>query len=165
MVSSISDWISFFNRPRRLNRTIKGGMWADPVDGGITGAYFDYVNFYKKNTKISAETKNKITLKFKSLRTNRDRFADDYIMWVLFEKDGIMRLNNITREIFYRLIPLKEELRNKLENMPAFTENATKYKNINSRTISVYERKYKKYQNEKGMLPEPLQKFMDFLKL
>ncbi|MDY6968461.1 MAG: hypothetical protein SVR08_07400 [Spirochaetota bacterium] len=146
-----------------LNRTIKGAMWADPVEGGITGIYFDYVNFYKKNSKLSAETKNKITEKFKSLRTNRDRFADDYIMWVLYEKECVMRLNNVTREMFYRYIPFKEDIRAKLENMPAFSEIASKFKNIQNKTITGYERRFKKYVDETGNLPPKLQEFIDFL--
>ncbi|MDY6933771.1 MAG: hypothetical protein SVZ03_06050 [Spirochaetota bacterium] len=146
-----------------LNRTIKGGMWADPVEGGITGAYFDYVNFYKKNSKLSAETKDKISERFKSLRTNRDRFADDYIMWVLFEKDGVMRLNSVIRDMFYKHIPFKKELRSKLENMPAFTEIASRYNNLLERRINNYQRKYKKYMDTNSILPDSLQRYMDFI--
>ena len=34
-----------------LCRSSKGALWADPVEGGITGAFYDYVTFYKKNNK------------------------------------------------------------------------------------------------------------------
>ena len=78
-------------------------------------------------------------------RTNRDRFADDYVMWVLFEKDGIMRVNSVIRDMFYRNIPFKKEIRDKLENMPAYNEIAPRYKNIQTRNITAFERKYKKY--------------------
>ncbi len=146
-----------------LNRTLKGAMWADPVEGGLTGLYFDYINFYKKNPKLSVEAKEKISERFKSLRTNRDRFADDYIQWVLFEKDGIMKLNSVVREMFYRHIPFKKETRDKLENMPAFSEIGTKFKNVHSRDVTAFERKFKKYMDGEGKLPEALQKFMDFI--
>ncbi|MBN2402217.1 MAG: cyclic nucleotide-binding domain-containing protein [Spirochaetes bacterium] len=146
-----------------LNRTIKGGMWADPVEGGLTGVYFDYVNFYKKNSKLSNENKEIITEKFKNIRTNRDRFADDYIQWVMYEKDGVMRLNNVLREMFYRHIPFKKELRSKLEMMPAFAEIAVKHKNITSKAVQGYERRFKKYMEKDGVYPEKIQEFMDFL--
>jgi hypothetical protein len=146
-----------------LNRTIKGGMWADPVEGGLTGIYFDYVNFYKKNSKLSRENIEIITEKFKSIRTNRDRFADDYIQWVMYEKDGVMRLNSVLREIFYRHVPFKKELRTKLETMPAFAEIAIKNKNINSKAIQGYERRFKKYMEREGVYPEKIQEFMNFL--
>ena len=146
-----------------LNRSLKGAMWADPVEGGFTGAYFDYVNFFKKNSKLSTESKEKIAERFKSIRTNRDRFADDYIQWVLYEKDGIMKLNNVVREMFYRYIPFRKEVREKLENMPAFSEIATKFKNIHGRDVQGYQRKFKKYMDESGALPPALQRFMDFM--
>ena len=76
-----------------------------------------------------------------------------------------MRLNNVTRDIFYRYIPFEQKIRSKLENMPAFTEIATKYKNIQEKSITSYERKFKKYMDDNGVLPAPLQKFMDFLRL
>jgi hypothetical protein len=146
-----------------LNRTIKGGMWADPVEGGLTGIYFDYINFYRKNTKLSEEAKAQVSEKFKSIRTNRDRFADDYVQWLLYEKDGIMRLNAAVREIFYRHIPFKKELRDKLEWIPSFAEIAVKYKNVYTKTMQGYERRYKKYMGKDGTLPEKLQGYMDFL--
>jgi hypothetical protein len=146
-----------------LNRTIMGGMWADPIEGGLTGAYFDYINTFKKNPKLSLEAKQKVVERFKSIRNNRDRFADDYIQWVLYEKDGIMKLNNVVRDMFYRHIPFKKELRDRLENMPAYTEIANRFRNVFNREVGNYERKFKKYQREDGTLPEALQKFMEFL--
>ncbi|HOO71470.1 MAG TPA: cyclic nucleotide-binding domain-containing protein [Spirochaetota bacterium] len=147
-----------------LNRSMKGAMWADPIDGGITGEYFDYVNTFKKNSKLSVEAKEKINERFKALRTNRDRFADDYLMWVLFEKDGIMKLNNVVREMFFKHIPFPEEVRNKLESMPAFAHAANRYKNLQVRNIAAYERKFKKYQGGDGGYPEEIQKFFNFIK-
>ena len=146
-----------------LNRTIMGGMWADPIEGGLTGAYFDYINTFKKNPKLSLEAKQKVVERFKSIRNNRDRFADDYIQWVLYEKDGIMKLNNVVRDMFYRHIPFKKEIRERLENMPAYTEIANRFRNVFNREVGNYERKFKKYQREDGTMPEALQKFMEFL--
>ncbi|MFW5771160.1 MAG: Crp/Fnr family transcriptional regulator [Spirochaetota bacterium] len=146
-----------------LNRTIMGGLWADPIDGGLTGLYFDYINTYKKNPKLSLEAKNKVTERFKSIRTNRDRFADDYVMWLLYEKDGIMKLNGVVRDMFYKQIPFKKDIRERLENMPAYNEIANRFKNVHTREVTGYQRRFKKYSDEEGNLPEKLQQFMDFL--
>ncbi len=146
-----------------LNRTLKGAMWADPVEGGLTGVYFDYVNFFKKMSKLSVETKASIEERFKSIRTNRDRFADDYIMWVLFEREGIMKCNAVVREMMYRYVPFRKDVRDKLENMPVFSEIATKFKNIRNRELTGYQRKFKKYADGEGKLPEALQRFLDFM--
>ncbi len=148
-----------------LNRDIKGAMWADPIEGGVTGEFFDYVNTFKKMSKLSQEAKEKIDERFKSIRNNRDRFAEDYTQWVLYEKDGIMKLNNVVREMFFRHIPFRKELRTRLEAMPAFTQPATRYKNVHKKEVEAYERRFKKYQDEKGELPEELRKFFEFLNM
>ncbi len=148
-----------------LNRDIKGAMWADPIDGGVTGEYFDYVNNFKKNSKLSQEAKEKIDERFRGIRNNRDRFADDYIQWVLYEKDGIMKLNNVVREMFFRHIPFRDDIRKKLEEMPAFAQAATRYKNVHKREVEAYERRFKKYQDDAGNLPEELRKFFEYLNM
>lgn len=148
-----------------LNRSMKSAMWADPIEGGITGEYFDYVNTFKKNNRLSQEMKEKIAMRFKALRTNRDRFADDYMLWVEYEREGIMKLNNVVREMFFKHIPFKKDVRDHLENMPAFNKYANRYKNVQARDIAAYERKFKKYQNEAGLYPPEIEKYFEFLKM
>ena len=148
-----------------LARDVKGAQWADPVEGGITGEYFDYVNNYKKMSKLSQETKEKVEERFRSIRNNRDRFAEDYVQWVLFEKDGIMKLNNVVREIFFRHIPFREAIRKKLEEMPAFSQVANRYKNVHKRDVEALERKFKKYQDATGNYPEEIRKYFEFLNM
>ena len=148
-----------------LNRDIKGAMWADPIEGGITGEYFDYVNTYKKFTKLSPEAKSKIEEKFRSIRNNRDRFADDYIQWVMYEKDGIMKLNNVVRDMFYKHIPFRKDIREKLEAMPAFSQTATRYKNVHKREVEAQERRFKKYEGETGTVTEDIKKFFEYLSM
>jgi hypothetical protein len=148
-----------------LTKNVKGAMWADPIEGGVTGEYFDYVNTFKKNPKFTPEMKEKINLRFKSLRTNRDRFADDYLLWIEYEKDGIMKLNQVVREMFFKHIPFKKDIRDQLENMPAFTKYANRYKNIQHREYASYERKFKKYLNASGSYPKEIQDFFEFLKM
>ncbi len=148
-----------------VNRTIKGGQWRDPVEGGLTGIYLDYVQFFKKNPKLSIEAKEKINEKFRSIRDDRNRFADDYILWLLFEKDGIPKLNTVVRDIFYKNIRFKKEIRERLETMPAFSEIANRFKNVHTRNVTSHERKFKKYADANGILPDPLQKYMDYLNM
>jgi len=138
-------------------------MWGDPIEGGLTGEYFDYINTFKKMSKLSQEAKEKIAEKFKSLRTNRDRFADDYLNWVLYEKDGIMKLNTVVREMFFKHIPFTKDIRDRLFNMPAFMQSATRYKNIHTREVLAYQRRFQKYKREDGTLPPEIAKFFEFL--
>ncbi len=146
-----------------LNKTIKGGGWADPIEGGITGEFFDYQNNYKKLSKLSPEMKEKIAERFKSFRTTRDRFADDYIQWVMYEKDGIMKQNSVVREMFFKHIPFSREIRDRLEGMPAFAHSANRYKNIQKKTIEAAERRFKKYQDAGGNYPPEIQQYIEYL--
>jgi len=148
-----------------LNRSMKSAMWADPIEGGITGEYFDYVNTFKKNNRLSQEMKEKIALRFKALRTNRDRFADDYMLWVEYEREGIMKLNNVVREMFFKHVPFRQDIREHLENMPAFNKFANRYKNVQAREIAAYERKFKKYQDGNGNYPPEIEKYFEFLRI
>ena len=148
-----------------LTKNVKGAMWADPIEGGVTGEYFDYVNNFKKNSKLSPDMKEKINMRFKSLRTNRDRFADDYMLWVEYEREGMMKLNTVVRDIFFKHVPFKKEIRDTLENMPAYNKAANRYKNIKNREYAAYERKFKKYQDDSGEYPKEIQTFFEFLKM
>ena len=76
-----------------------------------------------------------------------------------------MKLNSVVREMFYKHIPFRKDIRDKLEQMPAFSHAGNRYKNISARTVLAYERRYKKYQDEAGNYPEEIKKFMEFLKL
>jgi len=83
----------------------------------------------------------------------------------IFEKDGIMKLNSVVREMFYKHIPFKQEYRERLEKMPAFSQIANRYHNVHRREVAAYERKFKKYQDESGKYPDEIQKFFEYLAL
>ncbi len=149
-----------------LNRTTKGGLWADPVEGGITGAYNDYIQFFKKNSKLSVEAKQKIHERIRSLRNNmREVFAEDYVIWQTYEKEGIMKMNAIARDIFYRYVPFKSAVRDNLAKLPAFADCANRFKNIRARTFGNFDRKFKKYQAPDGSYPPEIEKFLNYLQM
>ncbi|MFW5808268.1 MAG: hypothetical protein ACOCWH_04355, partial [Spirochaetota bacterium] len=149
-----------------LTRTLKGGLWADPVEGGITGAYSDYLQFFKKNSKLSAEARQKIAEKFRSSRNNvREMFAEDYILWLTYEREGIMKLNSVVRDIMYRFVPFPNGIRESLGRMPAFTDSATRFKNIRNRTFAAFERKFRKYKREDDSYPPEIEKYLEYLKM
>ncbi|HEY1406550.1 MAG TPA: hypothetical protein VF857_08085, partial [Spirochaetota bacterium] len=147
-------------------RSLQGAMWADPVEGGLTGAYYDYVQFFRKNSKLSTEAKEKLHERIKGVRNNmKELFCEDYITWVTYEREGTMKLNGVARDILYRFIPFKKELRDHLETMPAFIELASKFKNVRARKVREYENKFKKYRDASGNLPPAIQSFMNYLRM
>ncbi|MEJ2372664.1 MAG: hypothetical protein P8Y16_02500, partial [Sulfurimonas sp.] len=68
-----------------LHRVIAGANWMSPEDGGITGAYYDYITFYKKNPNLTPAVKDRLKEFVRKHRSDRDRFTSDYLNWVLNE--------------------------------------------------------------------------------
>jgi len=147
-----------------LNKVIAGANWMSPVDGGFVGAYYDYTQYFHKNSDLSIETKEDIKALFNKIKIDRDRFSHDYYLWVNYEKNGIPKLNSFVRSIFYRHIPFSKGIRETLCKLPMFEELDIKFNNIRNRDLRSIEVKYNKHRQKNGELPEDLQKYLDFLK-
>ncbi|MFP4550121.1 MAG: hypothetical protein ACLFNT_04895 [Spirochaetales bacterium] len=147
-----------------LQKTVAGANWMDPVEGGLVGSYYDYINFYQKNHRLSAEAKERIKTMVKRTRSDRDRFASDYIDWVLHEYDGKIRLNPVAREIFYRFCPFPEQMRSEMEKKPLYADLEHKYQNRQRKALLKIETRVKRFEKEGEPLPEDLAHHLEFLK-
>lgn len=136
--------------------------WMDPVEGGLTGAYYDYEQSYRKIPDLSDEIKDKIKKQIKSVKIDRNRFALDYYDWIVFESQGIPKLNRVLRKIFYRLIPFPKTMRDNISTLPVYSELYRKYDIISLREFKRFEAKFKKYA-ESGTMPEDLEAFLNML--
>ena len=58
--------------------------WTNPVEGRLVGAYYDYIESYKKNPRLSPTAKEKLYEFVKKTRSVKDRFSQDYIAWLNF---------------------------------------------------------------------------------
>lgn len=144
-----------------LNKAIVSN-WMDPVEGGLTGAYYDYEQSYKKIPDLTEEAKEKIKKQIKSIKIDRNRFATDYYEWVVYESQGNPRLNKILRKIFYRYIPFTKKIRENIAKLPVYEELDRKFEIIRDREFKRLEAKYKKYK-EGDTLPEDLQAYLDMM--
>ncbi|WCL51384.1 cyclic nucleotide-binding domain-containing protein [Leptospira sp. GIMC2001] len=145
-----------------LCKNILGPDWNNVGMPSITADYTDYVQFFKKNKDLSIEIKEKLSAEFKRFRTDRDKFANDYLLWMKYESEGVQRLNRVVRAIFYRHIPFHKDIRDKISTQPAYMELQNRFKNIRSRQHKEHENRYKKYANEAGMLPDVLQENLNY---
>ncbi len=146
-----------------LTKTIMGPDWNNVSQSSITADYTDYVQFYKKNRDLSPEIKEKLASEFKRFRTDRDRYVNDYINWIKFESQGIMKLNRVARAIFNRHIPFAKPIRDTLANQPAFADLTERLGNIRKKKLRELEVRYRKY-GDYGALPEVLRRTIDFYK-
>ena len=145
-----------------LVKNILGPDWNNVGISSITADYTDYVQFYKKNKDLSIEVKEKLAAEFKRFRTDRDKFANDYLLWIKYESEGVPRLNRVVRSVFYKHVPFQKEIRDKLCTQPAYAEIHNRFKNIRGRHYREHEARYKKYMNEAGQLPDILQRNLEF---
>ncbi len=146
-----------------LCRSIYESLWMDPVEGGLTGQYYDYITYYKKNPNLSVEAKAEVATQIRSFRKQqREIFTDDYVKWLTFEKEGIAKVNKEVRKIFYRMIPFAKEIRDKLENLPIYSDDAYRFKNIRTKKLRELDIRYRKWQEMEGGLPQELQENLEF---
>ncbi len=148
-----------------LTKNILGPDWNNVGISSITSEYMDYIQFFKKNKDLSIEMKEKIAVEFKRFRTDRDKFVNDYLLWIKYESEGVQRLNKVVRNIFYKHIPFSKEIRDKVSKLPAYADMHNRFINIRNRQYKEFENKYKKYMDANGKLPPVLQENLDFYKV
>ena len=148
-----------------LAKSIAGPDWNNVSFSCITSAYTDYVQFYRKNRNLSVEVKEKLAKEFKRARSDKDRFVNDYLVWMTYESVGTQRMNKVSREIFYRYVPFNKEIRENLIKLPAYETINDKMKNIKNKKIIELRNRYKRYIDpQNGKLPDLLKKNLEFYK-
>jgi len=146
------------------NKTMKGPAWADATSGGLTGQYLDYLQYYDKSNELSIDAKQQLKESLSKFRTDREKFANDYIQWIFFESQGILKLNTLLRRIFIFEIPFKKDILHKLQRLPAYEKLVTTFINKRKIELKTSISRYRKFEDEEGNLPIEIQKYMDMLK-
>jgi len=68
------------------------------MEEGLTGHYYDWFS----KMKLKGDVK--------------DKFIEDYILWITKESEGMQKLDKEVRAIFWRLTPFPQELKERLKN-------------------------------------------------
>ena len=104
-----------------LCRTMMGTAWNDVTVPSLTSEYSDYIQFYKNNSDLPTDAKDKLRLQIaKYSNRTRDIFTSDYEGWIRSESKGNLRLNRIARGIFYKYCPFPRETREMLSKQPLY---------------------------------------------
>jgi len=84
--------------------------------------------FYKKNSELSQERKNKIRAQLVQCNNkHKEVFLKDYADWILREARGAMKLSRVARTILFTYCPFSAETMKALEGQTAYSEAAKKY--------------------------------------
>jgi hypothetical protein len=144
-----------------IQKTILGHDYNNIGIPSLTSEYIDYIQFYHKNRELSDEQKEKIKQDFKNLRDDRAKFINDYLIWIKYESQGILKLNRVVRNIMYRYVPFSKGIRENLQKQPAYAEIHNRFKNIRNKKIIEIENRWKKY-GDKSTWPESLKFTYDY---
>lgn len=142
----------------------QGSHWNDPASNSLTGDYFDYLQFYRKNNDLSADAKEKVKVLLTKARNSiKEAFVLDYIIWVAYESEGSPRLNKIARNIMFNHCPFPAETRKKLTANPIYLSvvqrHATKYEQLSHRMNNLFQ----KITNSGKDVPDELLQELTFI--
>jgi hypothetical protein len=111
-----------------LCKTVQGVHWNDVTDPSLTSVYCDYLQFFKKNSSLSSEHKEKLRTDLKKFNNNyKNVFVADYLYYIKYESQGSPRLNKVAREMLFTYCPFSKEIREKLADNPQYTELFNRY--------------------------------------
>ncbi len=146
-------------------KTVQGVHWNDVTDPSLTSMYCDYLQFFKKNSALSAENKEKLRTDLKRFNNNyKNVFIADYLTYIKFESAGSPRLNRLAREILFTFCPFSKEYREKIGDNPQYAELINHYNVRINNTAKPVINAIHKLQKDEIDVPDVLTEQIEFLK-
>ena len=138
-------------------RTMQGMRWNDFREKSLTAEYCSYIQFYKKNSELSTEAKEKLKLTMAKAKNNyREVFVRDYVNWIKYESKGSFRLNKVSREILIKYCPFNKSIRGNLVANPVYQQGITRFEADIKGKLKRYAAVYDKYKKAGGELTPEL---------
>lgn len=145
-------------------KRIQGIRWNDVTEHSLTSDYSEYTQFYRKNSDLSAEAKDKIKLGLqKAKNSSKELFARDYVQWILYEGNGSPRLNKVARTIFFTYCPFSSAIRETLNTNPLYRELLDKYKVKTGQKLHHMHNVITKMQNAGVQIPPEIRAQSDYI--
>lgn len=147
-----------------LCKRIQGGRWNDVTDPSLTSLYCDYVQFYRKNSALSPENKEKIKLSLQRAKNSfKEMFVRDYSAYIIYEGKGSPNLNKVARQILFAYCPFDNELMAMLEKNPLFSEVINLHKLKREQKLYRLQNLERKILKKTGKVPESLTREIHFI--
>ena len=138
-------------------KRVQGARWNDISDNSLTSEYFDYIQFYRKNSELSAEMKERVHLSLQRAKNSfKEMFVRDYILWILFESAGSPRLNKVARRILFTYCPQSKDIREKLKANPLYGDLLQRYDLKNTQKIHRLEQVRQKTPSSAKLINEEI---------
>lgn len=147
-------------------RRVQGVYWNDIREKSLTSEYCDYIQFYRKNSELSADAKEKIkTALARSRNSYREVFVKDYQAWMKYESQGSFRLTKISRDILVRYCPFAKEVRQGLAANPQYQNTFNKLDAENRKKEQRLTALYAKYEAAGGTITPDLKENLRFCQM
>ena len=145
-------------------KTEQGVHWNDITDPSLTSMYCDYLQFYRKNSALTAETKEKISIALKNNSNNFKKvFVADYVTYMKYESTGALRHTKAAREILFTYCPFAAPIREKLTENPQFAQLIKLHDNKIQAKQKTLQNLVQKISRSGSTIPLRLREEMDFL--
>ncbi len=146
-------------------KTEQGVHWNDISDPSLTAEYADFLQYYKKNSGLNAEQKEKVKKALQKAGNNfRKVFVADYVLYVMYEANGSLRLSKVSRDILYRYCPFTMEVSEPLMSNGQYMELVNRRKNKGAQGAKPLENFIKKREREELPVPVEFYEELAYLK-
>lgn len=104
-------------------KRVQGARWNDVTEPSLTSLYCDFLQFYRKNSELSPDTKEKIKTGLQKCKNSfKEYFLLDYMVYILFESKGSPHLVKNARAILFGQCPFSSEIRRTLSSNPIYQD-------------------------------------------
>lgn len=147
-------------------RKVQGVYWNDIREKSLTAEYCDYIQFYRKNSSLSQDAKEKLKIALTRARNNyREVFVKDYQAWMKYESQGSFRLNRVSRDILVRYCPFVKEVRQNLSTNPQYQGMFQRLETENRKRAQRLTALYDKYEAAGGTITSDLKENLKFCQM
>jgi hypothetical protein len=146
-------------------KTEQGVHWNDISDPSLTSEYADFLQYYRKNSGLNPEQKEKVKKALQKAGNNfRKVFVADYVLYVMYEANGSLRLSKVSRDILYRYCPFTFEVSEPLMSNGQYMELVNRRKNRGAQGVKPLENLVKKREHDELAVPVELYEEVEYLK-
>ncbi len=147
-------------------KRIQGVHYSDISDPSLTAEYCNFLQFYKKNSSLSEDMKEKVKT---SLKRNNNSygnvFAADYEVFIKQESEGLPRLNKVAREILFKYCTFSNRVRENLSINPQYRPLLERWRIQHEEKLRTLELFSRKILTMTDTLPEEVQMETAYLNL
>lgn len=130
-------------------RRIQGVHWNDIREKSLTSEYCSYLQFYRKNSDLTAEGKEKVKSALTRAKNNyREVFVKDYMDWIKYESKGGFRVNKVVRDMLVQYCPFVKSIRDELKDNPQYQASLARYDAENAKKLLRYQGIGAKYSDK-----------------